>query len=93
MLNVYEYFLILMRRIEAETLKDMTQLVLNYINLNTDCEDLDYKTTKDVAIEFGLTIEKAYVILNKLESDRLIDKLPPANDTKFQYCGWIRREK
>lgn len=64
--------------------------ILKFINEETNREMLEEKTTKEVAVEFGLTVEQAYKELNLLSNQNLLLKLEPVNATKFECCGWIR---
>jgi Fe2+ or Zn2+ uptake regulation protein len=68
----------------------MNTQILNFINEETNREMLEEKTTKEVAVEFGLTVEQAYKELSQLYKQNLIVKLEAVNSTKFDYCGWIR---
>lgn len=68
----------------------MNTQILNFINEETNREMLEEKTTKEVAVEFGLSVEQAYKELSQLYKQNLIVKLEAVNSTKFDYCGWIR---
>ena len=68
----------------------MNTKILNFINEETNREMLEEKTTKEVAVEFGLTVEQAYKELNLLFNQNLLLKLEPVNAVKFECCGWVR---
>jgi predicted transcriptional regulator len=68
----------------------MNQEILNYINEETHVEMLEEKSTKEIAQEFNIDMKAAYLILNKMFSEGLINKLEPVNGNKFDCCGWIR---
>lgn len=68
----------------------ISEQVLNYINAETHRADLDEKTTKEIAVQFNLTTNAAFRLLNMLADKKLITKLDPVNGDNFDCCGWIR---
>lgn len=78
-------------KIKTESL-GISEQVLNWINRNTHRDNLSEKTTKEVAAKFNLTTNAAYRLCTILADKRLITKLDPVNDNKFDCCGWIRND-
>jgi hypothetical protein len=70
----------------------VSEKILNWINAKTHRENLEEKTTKEVATNFNLTTNAAYKICGELAKKGLITKLDPVNGQKFDCCGWIRNE-
>lgn len=68
----------------------MKQQILNFINEFTHREKLEEKSTKQVAVKFGVETKEAYRLLQDLASENKIQKLDPVNGDKFDCCGWLR---
>lgn len=76
----------------------MKNEILNYINENTNRQDLDFLSTKEIANEFGLDMKKAFSILDNLSSEGLIIKMPPVQVSEnakvvknnLTMCDWMR---
>jgi len=73
-------------------MENLSKEILNWLNEETHRNDLQEKSTKDVATKFNLTTNNAYKICSILAEKRLITKLDPVNENKFTCCGWIRNE-
>lgn len=70
----------------------MKTLILDYILKYTHRENLEERSTKQIAQKFKITTKEAYKICNQLTIEKLITKLDPVNGDKFDCCGWIRNE-
>jgi len=75
----------------------ISEQILNWINTYTHRENLEEKTTKQVAAKFSLTTNAAYRVCNILSQKKLITKLDPVqvygnSKDNFECCGWIRNE-
>lgn len=65
-------------------------LILDYINKNTNPVNMDCFSTRTIGRKFGLNTVEAYIILSRLANDRKIIKLDPVNGDNFQCCDWMR---
>jgi hypothetical protein len=64
--------------------------VLKYVLENTHREKLNEVSTRQVALKFNVTVNKAYVILKGLAKEKKIEHLDPVNGDNFSCAGWIR---
>jgi len=69
---------------------ELSVKILLYINQNTHRENLEEKSTKQIADKFEISTQKAYNICTLLAQSKQITKLDPVNGQKFDCCGWIR---
>lgn len=75
--------------------KQLAKKILNHINQNTNRDNMDDFTTKQVAEHFKISTDMAYKILDNLSGKsgrELITKCEPVNGNDFQCCGWVRNE-
>lgn len=71
--------------------------MVEYINQHTHRENLEEKSTKQVAEHFKIDTKTAYRLLLSLSDKpktgtRQITWLAPVNQQNFDCCGWIRNE-